>query len=98
MPFVWSTKIAIEIYRDFHKPQQNNTMVRPYRCKAPYQAPPLSVGARTRNSKCPTCDGRELTPAAGGDEVVSTHTIPEEEAQIILPGLLELFFCLFSVI
>ena len=54
--------------------------------------PPLSVGARTRNSNCPICDGMELPPAAGGDEVVSTHTIQEEHAQLILPGPMEPFF------
>ena len=67
--------------------------------QSPIPSPlPLSVGAAssTRNSNCPIFDGMELPPAAGGDEVVSTHTIPEEEhARIIPPGPLELFFFCF---
>ena len=59
--------------------------------------PPLSVGARTRNSNCPICDGMELPPAAGGDEVVSTHTMPEEEhAQRILLDRWNSFFGFLS--
>ena len=32
----------------------------------------------TRNSSCPICDGMELPPAVGGDQVAWTHTIPKE--------------------
>ena len=60
----------------------------------------LSVGgaSSTQNSNCPICDGMELPPAAGGDEVVSTHAIPgKEHAQRILLDRWNSFFW-FSVI
>ena len=68
--------------------------------QSPLQGPlPLSVGAAssTCHSNCPICDGMELPPAREGDEVVSTHTIPDEHAQRILLDRWNSFFW-FSVI
>ena len=95
MPLIWSTKIptkVTEIFTNRSKKEYGFFGAKPL-TKLP---PPLSVGTRTRNSNYPICDGMEVPPAAGGDEVVSTHTIPEEEhARIIPPGPLELFFFCF---
>ena len=84
MPLVWSTKIPTKI-------TENSRTIAKKSTASPVQSPlpsplPLSVGAAssTRNSNCPICDGMELPPAAGGDEVVSTYTIPEEHAQSCL--------------
>ena len=98
MSLVWGTTIPIKFTEIFTNRNKEDYDL--FGAKPLTKPLPVSVGAAsgTRNSNCPICDGMELPPAAGGDEVVSTHTIPEEEAQIILPGLLELFFCLFSVI
>ena len=46
---------------------------------------PPSAASSTRNSHCPICDGMALPPAAGGNEIISTITLREEEyAQMIL--------------
>ena len=78
MPLVWSTKIATKntIQSFSRRVTEEYDLFGAKPLTKP--SPPIGVGARTRNSKCPICDGMELPPAAGGDEVVSTHTVMRE--------------------
>ena len=64
--------------------------------QSPLPSPPPGAASSTRNSSCPICDGMGLPPAAGGDEVVSTHTIPAKRTRTKdSAGPLELIFLVF---
>ena len=98
MSLVWGTTIPIKFTEIFTNRNKEDYDL--FGAKPLTKPLPVSVGAAsgTRNSNCPICDGMELPPAAGGDEVVSTHAIPgKEHAQRILLDRWNSFFW-FSVI
>ena len=89
MPLVWSTLISTKISDIFTN--RNKKEYGLFGAK-PLIKPPPGSASGTRNSSCPICDGMDLPPAAGGDEVVQTHTISEEYAQRTLLDRWNSFF------